>query len=335
MSSTLISTRPKYSSQAAPRQSGRINREFWLRAASLLVIFAVGLAAYLLFIRPSQIRRGATDAEVARVMPGDDIVSNPTFNATRAVTINAPPEKIWPWLVQWGYGKAGFYGYDLVENIGSPSGMISADRIVPEYQHLAVGDKVEMNDAYYFFVNRIEPGKYILLGCNTKPCYGSMLWSLEPIDANHTRVIHRLRMQYQWLKPDIPVLLFTDLADHVAVRKLLLGLKDRAEGTAEPFANQALELGLYLLLFVEWIVSMGLVLTRRPWAQTWTLALSASASLLFTLYSSADLWIKALLAVVLLAALVRLFLSGQRQGNLAETRAKRKYANSSEEGTKI
>lgn len=312
--STLISNLPKSETQAAPQRHGLINRKFLLRLASLLLIIAIVLAAYVFFIRPSQIRWGATDAEVARVMPGDDIVSNPTFNATRAITINAPPEKIWPWLEQWGYGKAGFYGYDLVENIGSPSGMISADRIVPEYQHLAVGDKVEMNDAYYFFVNSIEPNRSIVLGCSSNPCYGSMLWSLEPIDANHTRVIHRLRMQYQWLKPDIPVLLFTDMADHVAVRKLLLGLKDRAEGTAEPFANQALELGLYLLFFVECIVSMGLVLTRRPWAQSWTLALVAAFSLLFALYSTVDFWIKAVPAVILLVALIRLFVTGRRQG---------------------
>ena len=79
---------------------------------------------------------GATDDEVARLLPGDGDVPQPTFNATRAVTIAARPDEIWPWLIQIGVTRAGWYGYDWLANLGHPS----AERILPEFQRLAGGD---------------------------------------------------------------------------------------------------------------------------------------------------------------------------------------------------
>src|SRR5690348_4930364 len=79
---------------------------------------------------------GATDDEVLGSMPGDEIVPRASLNATRAITIGAPPERVWPWIVQMGYHRAGFYTYDLIDNDGYPS----ADRVLEEYQHTAVGD---------------------------------------------------------------------------------------------------------------------------------------------------------------------------------------------------
>src|SRR6476646_5195066 len=97
---------------------------------------AVLCGVYVRFIRPWQLRWGATDDEVARAMPGDEVVLQPTFNATRALTIQARPEEIWPWLVQIGITRAGWYSYDWVDNLGRPS----AERILPDLQRLAVGD---------------------------------------------------------------------------------------------------------------------------------------------------------------------------------------------------
>ena len=82
---------------------------------------AVLFGVYLRVIRPWQLRWGATNEEVARAMPGDDVVKRPTFNATRAVTIQARPEEIWPWLVQIGVTRAGWYSYDWLDNLGKPS----------------------------------------------------------------------------------------------------------------------------------------------------------------------------------------------------------------------
>src|SRR4030042_2845933 len=103
-------------------------------ALAVLGLIAAVLALYLLWARPYQLRWGATDEEVRRPMPGDELDTSPTFLATRAITIEAAPERIWPWLMQMGYTRAGFYGFDLFENVGSPRGLQSADRILPPDQ---------------------------------------------------------------------------------------------------------------------------------------------------------------------------------------------------------
>jgi hypothetical protein len=123
----------------------------------------VALASPLFLFAPLyrrwHLRWGATDAEVAEAMPGDELVSEPSFNATRAITIGAPPEAVWPWLVQIGYGRAGWYSYDLFDNGARPS----AERILPEYQEPNVGDWVPMwstvNETTAFKIKAFEPNR--------------------------------------------------------------------------------------------------------------------------------------------------------------------------------
>jgi len=77
-----------------------------------------GVVAYARWLRPWQLTWGATPGEVSRSLPGDDLVPRPTFNATRAISIAAPAVEIWPWLVQVGLTRAGWYSYDLLDNLG-------------------------------------------------------------------------------------------------------------------------------------------------------------------------------------------------------------------------
>ena len=95
---------------------------------SLLAVPVVA-AVYIRYVRPWQLTWGATPAEVSRPLPGDELVTHPTFNATRAITIAAPPEDVWPWLVQVGLTRAGWYSYDLLDNLAHAS----ARRIIPEF----------------------------------------------------------------------------------------------------------------------------------------------------------------------------------------------------------
>jgi len=148
---------------------------------TLALAAALSVVAWLVFTqvyRPWQRTWGATDEEVRRAMAGDDLVRDPTFSATRAVTIEAPPEEIWPWLVQMGYGRAGFYSWDALDNAGVPS----AGRVVPEYQDLREGDLLPMSPDSYAMVAALEPGRYLLLvfegGRST------WAWGLYPVDAS-------------------------------------------------------------------------------------------------------------------------------------------------------
>src|SRR5215204_7695762 len=100
----------------------------------VFTLLGLVMTAYLRWARPYQLRWGATDEEVQRPMPGDELNPNPKFLATRAITIEGKPEDIWPWLMQMGYRRAGYYGYDIMENLGRPRQSRSADHILPEVQ---------------------------------------------------------------------------------------------------------------------------------------------------------------------------------------------------------
>jgi hypothetical protein len=190
---------------------------------------ALALGVHLFWIRPRIFSWGATGDEATRPMAGDALCPRPQLNATRAVTIAAAPEDIWPWLVQWGWNRAGFYSYDLLDNFGRPS----TRRILPQFQHLAVGDWVPMGGeptpSTAYRVTQLKPGTLMLW---EKPG-GTWLWLIEPADAGSTRLITRLRSRYAWAKPAIVTeLILMEIGDPFMMRKCLLGIKQRAEHLA-------------------------------------------------------------------------------------------------------
>ena len=132
------------------------------KAAAASLGATVALGVHLRWLRPRIFSWGATGEEASRPMPGDDRCLRPDLSATRAVTIAARPEDVWPWLVQWGWNRAGFYSYDLLDNLGRPS----ARQILPQFQHLAVGDWVPMGGeptpSTAYRVTRLEPGTLML-----------------------------------------------------------------------------------------------------------------------------------------------------------------------------
>jgi len=226
------------------------------------LILAIGLAAvgYLLIYRPLQLHWGATQEEVRRAIPGDEIQPKPVFNATRAITIHARPEAIWPWLVQMGYRRAGWYGYDWIDNDSIPSSV----QILPQWQQLKVGDPVPIWRYTEFRVTTLEPHRTFVFASEGKT--DSMALGLYPIGENATRLVCRIRLgPYAWKSPWVAAQLFTDLADFIAVRENLLGIKARAEGVPpEParimYSKLALWLGAFLSFFAA---ELTLVLSRR------------------------------------------------------------------------
>lgn len=199
----------------------------WAGAAAALV-GAVGI--YIVFYRPRQLRWGATDEEVARAMPGDEIVARPVFNATRAVTVNARPEEIWPWLVQIGFGRAGWYSYDILDNLGRHS----SEEILPECQHLEAGDLIPLGpgEGSGLYVKDIRPNES-MVWWERKRHATSWVWGLYPIDGGQTRLITRVRNDYRkGLSNFIFGLFLIEPADFPLMRKCMLGIKRRAENTS-------------------------------------------------------------------------------------------------------
>jgi hypothetical protein len=176
------------------------------------------------------LRWGATSDEVKGAMPGDEVVPQASFSATRAITIDAAPDAVWPWLAQLGFGRAGFYSYDLFDNAARPS----ADRILPQCQDIKVGDWVPMaakvNETTAFKIAAFEKGDWMLW---TKP-NSTWAWKLVPLSGGRTRLLTRLKQYNDW-HASVSMAALTvvpfEFGDFPMMRKLLLGVKARAERT--------------------------------------------------------------------------------------------------------
>jgi hypothetical protein len=197
-----------------------------------------GLLAYLFVLRPWHLRWGLTDDEVGRSLPGDELVPQPKQEATRALTSQAPAPEVWPWLVQLGQGRGGWYSYDWLENLIGCD-IHNADRIIPEYQHLQMGDPVRLGpkDYPFYTVAAIEPGRALILHAADPGISGhneSWVFYLEPVNENATRLIVRNRRNYEpTLANFIMWQVIVELAHFIMERKMLLGLRQRVEATAK------------------------------------------------------------------------------------------------------
>jgi hypothetical protein len=197
------------------------------------------VGAYVRFIRPRQMNWGATPEESARTFPYDELVPDPTWSSTRAVTVAATPEQIWPWLVQVGWGRAGYYGYDWVDNGGKPS----AWEIMPEHQHLEIGTKFPMSPWTAMYCRDFEAPRWMLLRmgkASGEGDIGTFLYYLDPIDEAHTRLIIRMRDKYRWFNPPILAMqLAVDVGDIFFQWAHLQGVKARAERMAQQASSRA------------------------------------------------------------------------------------------------
>jgi hypothetical protein len=271
---------------------------------AVLGIVGLGLLAYAFVVRPWLSRWGATDAEVQMMLPADALLATVDFDATRAVTINARPEEIYPWLLQWGFGKAGFYGYDLIEGLGSPRGIRSADRIIPAFQNLSVGDKVKMNDIAYLSVRSLEPNRAIILTGGDELPISAMTWLIYPIDEGHSRLVNRFRFIQLWNSPLVVLTGLTEFGDTVALRKIMLGIKDRAEGRVEPLTYQVVEIASWLLSIIAFFAAVVMVFVRQSWRRAWLIALLAAGAFLIVFFAYPPLWLSSLLVVCISEGLV-------------------------------
>jgi hypothetical protein len=226
----------------------RHRKLYWLAAGAV----ATEIVAYLAW-RPKMLRWGATSDEAGEPLPGDDHTPNPRMQSTRAVTIDAPPERVWPWLMQMGIGRAGFYTHDWVERLLFRAryieGRHSATRIHPELEPLQVGDTVPMGGGAFAPVSEVKPCEYLV---------AQETFVLRRLPANRTRLITRYRgMGYlspaaHAIRPDagpVPRLIrfavlrvpgvdlavraldffFGDPLHHYMERGMLIGIKARAE----------------------------------------------------------------------------------------------------------
>jgi hypothetical protein len=203
----------------------------------------IALFVYAVAIRPWYLRWGATDAELERPMAGDELVKDsPHVNnraITNAVTINARPTDVWPWLVQMGHGRGGMYSYDWIDRLMGVLDQDSTCELLPQYQHLEVGEAIPMGDGPSWPVAAIEPNRSLVLDI---PAPGTqIIWSygVHETDEAQTRLV--LRITYSTSLNRLLAILLLQVIDpgsFLMTRKHLLGIKQRAEALAEQRRGQ-------------------------------------------------------------------------------------------------
>jgi hypothetical protein len=225
---------------------------------------AAGAVTYRFVVRPWWKSWGVSPEEATRVLPGDEVIADANAGETRAITIDAPPSEVWPWLVQMGYGRGGWYSYDAMDMQRS-----SAVGLLPEYQVLEVGDIVPANPAGGFVVKRLDLGTALVLYLdsdlvreqtetavgdssdepanikatgalleNTQPTEFKASWAfvLEELEGGQTRLIERFRVRFgetdkPWTRFTLP---FMGFGVFVMMRKQMIGIKQRVEGARQP-----------------------------------------------------------------------------------------------------
>jgi hypothetical protein len=215
---------------------------FFRALFTLVCIGAVALLFYVAAYRPWSLTRGAAPEEVSMQLPGDEIVQSPDIQFTQAVTINAPKETVWAYLIQVGYKRAGWYNIDWINGLVPDyfyEGGKSADRIIPELQDLKQGDAIMILPVAGYDVSLLDRNKCLLL--TAKGTAGgsradggvaaTWVFYLDEVDSDTTRLITRTRSYYSEGT-------FGKIMDHVFSEAgsaglqqpaMLNGLKKRAE----------------------------------------------------------------------------------------------------------
>ena len=193
---------------------------------------AAAVVAYPLLWRKRCLAWGATADEVSAQMPGDDLMPSPDPISTRAITVEAPPSAIWPWLVQMGSGRGGAYTYDWIENLFG-LGMHSANEILPQFQDLKVGDVLPLGseNAPRMRVEVVDRERALVVRSSD----GNWVWAfgLYP-EGKHTRLVSRNRIKMPGASAPARLgwAVVMEPGSLVMERKMLLGIKQRAERLA-------------------------------------------------------------------------------------------------------
>jgi hypothetical protein len=246
-----------------------VSRKARLRCSALNGLgFVVLLAVFLLIVRPWFLHWGATAGEIKMPLPGDELVPHPAYISMRALTVEAPPDKVWPWLAQIGQERAGFYSYTWFENLLGAD-YHNAERIHPEWQDIRAGGYVwNMPESWRrgrfarlvrWPVVAAEPGRFFVLGN-----WGTFYF--EPVGTARTRLLIRGRQPRLTPLSFLPLVFLFDPGHFAMEKRMMVEVKRLAEGRpASPVFVRVLAWAGFTLAAV---VGTLLIVTRRgkwPW----------------------------------------------------------------------
>jgi hypothetical protein len=203
-----------------------------VRVANWVQLALFFLVLVALWVREWYLRWGSTKDELARPMPGDADIPDPTYSTTLAVTVDASPAYIWPWLQQMGFRRGGLYSYDWLDRLFGYLDRPSATDILPEFQGLKVGDEIPLGRGPGFPVKSIEPYRTLVLGGTGDGFAWTWQFGLYPLGEMRTRLISRNTVRHPRTVASWLFMRVLEPAAFVMTRRMLLGLKMRAERLA-------------------------------------------------------------------------------------------------------
>ncbi len=282
-----------------------------LRILIGLVVLAVALVAGFAIFQAQMPHWGATAAEAALTLPGDETLSAPVIDWTNARTINAPPEKVWPWLAQIGDTRGAFYSFTFIEDrVGAITGgadytvnYTNANEIHPEWQNPQAGEQIIQSLLKW---ERFEPGKWLLATAVSPDVMGwTWLWQIAPTaDGKGTRLVNRIGIQ-PMTGGDNPVMaFFIGNGAFIMEQRMMNGIKARAEGWAEPPYQEPVEMVLWFVALLVGVAAAVLFVARRPWVAPLTLAVASVFVVLFFTFSQPVVAVRVLLDAALVVGLV-------------------------------
>jgi len=236
---------------------------------AFLGVFALIVVVYLLFVFPWMLKWGATEAESARPLPGDEVVPNPMYRSTRAVTIGAPVEDVWPWIAQLGQDRGGFYSYSWIENM-LLADIHNARAINPAWLDRREGELLPLTSPNYPLglvkwkeksvgphILRFDPNQAMVL-----EGWGSFV--LQPLEGGRTRFIVRDPTESMSLPAKLLWQVFFEPGHFAMERQMMKGIKVRAEaGLGSGSVGQSLATTGYILIAL--IGGFFVAFTRRKW----------------------------------------------------------------------
>jgi hypothetical protein len=263
----------------------------WVRFSVLALTLTVVVCAFFAIVRPWYLQWGASDIEARMALPGDEIIPRATQQETRGITIDAGADVVWPWLAQLGQDRGGFYSFDLLENVVGCR-MPTLDVLHPEKQSWSLGDKLWMyppegaGGAGFATLRRYVPGRALGFGTRvvgtpiTAPEDGSWTFVVQPLDRHTTRLLIRGRgpVTRSWLGLAFDRSIFEPV-HFVMERRMMIGIKQLAEGRDRDRAINHLQVALWTITFVLFIVSGAQVLLKSEWRRP--LAGFAGAAVVF------------------------------------------------------
>jgi hypothetical protein len=203
-----------------------------MAALSAVVVLGITAIVYWFPLRRWFVTWGTTFEDQQRVMASDSEVPDATYVANLAVTIDAEPEDVWPWLVQIGFQRGGLYSYDWLDRAFGYLDRPSANRILPEFQQLRGGDVIPIGRGGGFPVKRIEPNRSLVLGSSAKGFQWTWEFGLYRLGDGRTRLVSRNRARVASSFASWCLMRLLEPAAFLMTRRMLLGVRQRAERLA-------------------------------------------------------------------------------------------------------